>query len=259
MPTDKSKKPASAKAPRSPKNVDTKKEVIANNTPAEQPERQSQFATILIGLLIIASGLLIYNYFQSVNQPATTTNEQAQNQTKSSDKSQSSPTPTPTKSAKPQQQPNATAEKYTVVAGDSLWSVAENVYGDGHQWHKIADANSLQSDAAGRPVIEVGQVLSIPGSSTTTGGNVAQAPSPTPTPTVTEQPTNNGLSQTPDTGIQEYTVRHGDTLWSVAEQVYGDGHQWRAIFDDPHNRLGLLPGGQPLIHAGNTLYIPQLR
>lgn len=39
--------------------------------------------------------------------------------------------------------PNAAgkASEYTVSSGDSLWKIAKQVYGDGSQWKKIADAN----------------------------------------------------------------------------------------------------------------------
>ncbi|MBO1067890.1 MAG: LysM peptidoglycan-binding domain-containing protein [Dolichospermum sp. DEX189] len=31
--------------------------------------------------------------------------------------------------------------QYTVESGDSLWKIAEEVYGDGTQWTKIYEAN----------------------------------------------------------------------------------------------------------------------
>lgn len=261
MPTDRAKKTSGAKSTTTEKAVQAKSKAVpttkAPASPAEQPERQSQFATILIGLLIIASGLLIYNYFQSINQPSTTTSEQSKQQQQT--KTQTSPTPTPTPAfTQNGQQPTATEGKYTVVAGDSLWSVAEKVYGDGHEWDKIAQANTLQKDSTGRPVIEIGQVLTVPDSAAAiNNGAVAVNVTPTPTPTVAGSSVDNDhLSQTPSTAITIYTVKHGDSLWSIAEQTYGNGGEWKRIFDDPHNQLGVLPNGRPLIHAGNQLYLP---
>lgn len=47
---------------------------------------------------------------------------------------------------------------YTVVAGDTLWSIAVRAYGDGYQWVKIAQANNL----ADPDVIHKDNVLKIP-------------------------------------------------------------------------------------------------
>jgi nucleoid-associated protein YgaU len=217
-----------------------------------EPERQSQFATILIGLLIIASGLLVYNYFQSVNSPSTTTVDQ----NKQSSTPTPSTTPTPVIARNQTNQPTGQGN-YTVQAGDSLWSVAQKVYGDGFKWDKIAQANQLQKDSVGRPVIEVGQVLTVPDSAASinqpAGSSVATNPSPTPTPTLDRQVAGASANTV---AAQTYTIKHGDSLWSIAQAVYGNGASWILIFNDSHNHLGTLPNGRPLIHAGNQLYLP---
>ena len=51
---------------------------------------------------------------------------------------------------------------YTVVSGDTLWEIAEAVYGNGGDWHKIADANSVSYLANGNSLILPGQILNIP-------------------------------------------------------------------------------------------------
>ena len=79
---------------------------------------------------------------------------------------------------------NGTGETlYTVVRGDSLWSIATRF---GVSVQAIRDANSLASD-----VLQVGQVLVIPGSGSS-GDN------------------NNNIPTT------TYTVKRGDSLWSIA-------------------------------------------
>lgn len=276
MPTDKAKKPTTktpaAKKPAvkatAVKASAPKTEPVAPVVVEDQPERQSQFATILIGLLIIASGLLIYNYFQSVNQPKTTS-QQAQ---------KASPTPTPVFTK------DTTVAHYTVVAGDSLWVIAENVYGDGFRWREIAEANNLPVDAAGRPTVTVGQVLVVPDSAASTSNTADSgssngdtvASNATPTPTATPKPTTTTTpspttTPTPTTGVAgesttnsqnsttkaaTYTVKHGDSLWSIAEAHYGDGNKWVLIYNDSHNHIGQLANGRPLIHTGNILYLP---
>lgn len=47
---------------------------------------------------------------------------------------------------------------HTVAPGDSLWAIAERVYGDGNQYQRIADANGI----ANPDLIQPGQVLTLP-------------------------------------------------------------------------------------------------
>jgi nucleoid-associated protein YgaU len=65
-------------------------------------------------------------------------------------------TPTPTATT-----PAAASHTYTVQAGDSLFRIAERVYGDAEQWKRIRDANKDHLGADGHTV-HVGQVLAIP-------------------------------------------------------------------------------------------------
>lgn len=50
------------------------------------------------------------------------------------------------------------AANYTVQPGDTLWNIAEHEYGDGSQFHRIADANGITNPA----LIHPGQALIIP-------------------------------------------------------------------------------------------------
>lgn len=49
-------------------------------------------------------------------------------------------------------------ENYTVKEGDSLWKIAVEIYDDGYQWVKIAEANNLEEPN----LIHTGNVLVIP-------------------------------------------------------------------------------------------------
>lgn len=51
-----------------------------------------------------------------------------------------------------------TTDKYEVVKGDSLWTIAVRSYGDGYQWTRIAKENNLSHPN----LIHVGNVLTIP-------------------------------------------------------------------------------------------------
>ena len=50
-----------------------------------------------------------------------------------------------------------------------------------------------------------------------------------------------------------YTVQSGDTLFSIAQQAYGDGNQWQKIYDANKQVIGNDPNQ---IHPGMVLYIP---
>jgi nucleoid-associated protein YgaU len=57
-------------------------------------------------------------------------------------------------------QPAPAAQKYTVVAGDSLSKIAKQFYGDGNKYMKIFDANKDQLSDPNK--IQIGQELTIP-------------------------------------------------------------------------------------------------
>jgi nucleoid-associated protein YgaU len=66
-------------------------------------------------------------------------------------------------------------------------------------------------------------------------------PSPSPSP-----------SPSPLPGSQTYTVRSGDTLSSIAAQVYGDAGEWRAIFEANRDQMQSPEG----LRVGMTIRIP---
>ncbi len=54
-----------------------------------------------------------------------------------------------------------------------------------------------------------------------------------------------------------YTVKSGDTLWEIAEAVYGNGAEWTKIVNANSSSVGFLPNGQhALIVSGQTLVLP---
>lgn len=92
---------------------------------------------------------------------------------------------------------------YKVKAGDSLWKIADELYGDGFAWKEIAQANTMASP----DLIEVGQVLNVPSK------------------VDFEPPAQMGLEK-PD----NYIVKRGDYLWDIAARYYGDGFKWVEIW-----------------------------
>jgi nucleoid-associated protein YgaU len=54
----------------------------------------------------------------------------------------------------------------------------------------------------------------------------------------------------------KYTVKQGDTLWEIAEAVYGSGFEWKRILNSNQSQIGRLPNGsQALIVPGQILVI----
>ncbi|MDF3141070.1 MULTISPECIES: LysM peptidoglycan-binding domain-containing protein [unclassified Streptomyces] len=129
---------------------------------------------------------------------------------------------------------------------ESLWSIAEDLYGDGALYTKIADANEGRRMADGNTFhanapIQPGWVLHVPDM-------------PTAGPS-----TQTDHTQPADAGATSYTVRSGDTMWGIAEDELGDGSKYTEIFDE--NRGASQPGGTALtdpdeIRPGLKLDIP---
>ncbi len=91
----------------------------------------------------------------------------------------------------------------------------------------------LSPDAAARPTFVVAAVPS---------------PSPSGSPRPVAVPTTATASDA------EYTVEAGDTLRSIAQQVYGDAAQWPRIYEANRQTIGSDPD---TLSAGTQLRIPR--
>ncbi len=155
-------------------------------------------STFLGGLVILVVGVLIFNYFKAGQAGEIALEEPGNSQTEAGaeDKQNSSDT-------------------YEVQAGESLWKISEKVYGTGYNWTDIASANNL----ANPDYVEAGTKLTIPSIETKEQEQVEQMATKAP------QVNQEAMETTPDT----YTVKQGDHLWKIAQDVYADGYKWIEI------------------------------
>ena len=121
---------------------------------------------------------------------------------------------------------SSTDAVYVVAPGDSLWSIAEKMYGDGRLWTRIAEENEDVVQGTS-DLIRVGWRLSIPPKN--------------PDPIGDEAP--------PDTVI----VTPGESLWSIAEEFLGDGDQWPKIAEANESVIS----DPALIQPGWQLVLPK--
>lgn len=178
---------------------------------AERFKSPDAYVSLILGLAVVfALGIFIYRLFTGPNSLTTAPKSAAE-------VSQTTPTG---------------GKTHTVVAGDTLWTIAEKYYQDGFKWPEIQKANQL-ADAT----LEVGKQLNIP--------QVKLSPAPTGQilATSTETPATTAASKS-------YTVIRGDTLWAIAVKQYNNGYRWVDIART--NNLS----NPDIIHPGNILTLP---
>jgi LysM repeat protein len=128
-----------------------------------------------------------------------------------------------------------TTQSYTVASGDSLWAIAEKVYGDGSRWTDIYEAN--QDIIGDNPnIIQPNQNLVIPTDFDNSNNG-----------------SNDFSNMNWDQDSQSYTVASGDSLWAIAEKIYGDGSRWPEIYEANQDVIGDNPN---LIYPDQDLVIP---
>ncbi|MYS84178.1 LysM peptidoglycan-binding domain-containing protein [Embleya scabrispora] len=149
----------------------------------------------------------------------------------------------------------AAGPTHTVQRGDSLWTIAEERLGDGKRWTEIAKLNDGKVMANGQPFdsadyVEVGWVLALPANAAPPAEvKAAHAPETGPGD---QRDDKKALPQT-------VTVKPGDTLSDIAEELLGDGDRYPEIF--AANKDKPQPSGSTLtdpnaIEPGWTLSIP---
>lgn len=126
--------------------------------------------------------------------------------------------------------PKAGSE-YTIREGDSLSKISESVYGTQENWTAIASANKITNPNR----VLVGDKINLPAKEEMGKGTVADASSMSSEKT--------------------YQVAEGDTFFTIAQKVYGDGSKWTVLFGA--NGARRLPNGNPLVYSGTTIVVPR--
>ncbi len=121
------------------------------------------------------------------------------------------------------------ARTYTVKHGDTLSSIAIELYDNARTWVGIAQANPNVDPIK----LRVGQTLKLP-----SARDLLRADEP--------------AAAAPGNTVA-YTILPGDSLSTIAKQFYGDPTQWRYIFNANRIPIGDNPNN---IQAGMDLKIP---
>jgi nucleoid-associated protein YgaU len=103
-------------------------------------------------------------------------------------------------------------QTYTVAEGESLWSIAQKVYGSGYNYHDIVTANKIMDPNK----LLVGQQITLPAvqARLSTAGQIVDPAA---------------VTKNMDTIPATYKVAQGDTLWSIAATQYANGYAWTKI------------------------------
>lgn len=161
---------------------------------SEIQTNQSKVSLVLGALIVLVIGILIFNYFNR-NKADLGPAQQTQIE----------------QDVSPDQLPG----KYTVKAGDTLFTIAEKYFADGYQYPEIAKANNL----ANADQIEASQVLQIPKLEPQQAQASVQPSSPQPELAIGG---GNTTIWGPKIEGNTYTVVEDDWLSKIAGRAYGD-------------------------------------
>ena len=198
------------------------KKILKNLKLSEQ-----NISMILGVLVVVAIGVLIFNYFQgsakqgTVTAPLQQTNNDEIKLIEEEGKMVPAGLPTTVK----------------VEKGQDLWKIAEKYYGSGYNWVDIAKENKL----ANPNKLLVGQELNIPKVEVRKPLNEKPLTVKEVKPSVDSQAITGG----------SYTVVKGDNLWNISVRAYQDGYKWVEVAKA--NKLA----NPNIIHVGTVLNLPR--
>src|SRR3990167_4327707 len=104
---------------------------------------EATVSTILGGIVVVVVGVLIFNYFRSMNKGSI---------------SQVAPVEVSPNEEVSHQETKDLPITYKVAKGDNLWKISEKYYGSGYNYVDIIKENNLKSPS----VLAIGTELTIP-------------------------------------------------------------------------------------------------
>jgi len=144
--------------------------------------------------------------------------------------------PTAPAAVAPAPRPKRVLAIHTIAKGDNYTRLATRYYRDPDKWRLIFDANKIPPQS-----LVIGHKITIP--------NLQPPAAPAPaTPAATTPPA---------TPRRTYTVRKGDSFYSIARHVYRDPGKWKKLYE--HNRKRLpSPSNPSSLRAGTVIALPDL-
>ncbi len=194
---------------------------------------ESTISTVLGGLIVIMIGVLVFNYFSSINQEGQIT--------ESSAKVEVTPGEPVLVDENGEKVPQGLPTTYKVKKGDTLWSVAEQFYNSGYNWVDIASENKL----ANADLIEVDQELTLPKVAVKQVTVASKLDSSAGGASIDNITINSNT----------YKTQKGDYLWRIAVRAYGDGYQWVKIYEANKDKIGVNPN---ILEKDVVLDIPRV-
>ncbi|HBC73068.1 MAG: Peptidoglycan-binding LysM [Candidatus Amesbacteria bacterium GW2011_GWB1_47_19] len=201
---------------------------------------EQNISIVLGGVVVVLVGVLLFNYFGSVNKAnrETTSSAATENENKAVSL-------LPSRDQLP--------AEYQIQKGDTLWNISERVYGSGYKWVDIVNSNdSLKANPADLkegtnillPKLDTDVETAVKSETATpTEGLILTSPSPKPEIPAVVSP-----------GQGTYVVVKGDSLWKIAEKTYGSGYNWVDIYRENTMKIK----NPDIIWVGTELNLPQV-
>ncbi len=132
---------------------------------------------------------------------------------------------------------------HKVVSGDSLIKLSKEYYGDETKWTKIHEAN--KEKIPNPNILHTGLELLIPDITVLEKEDAAAR--------LYESLTRRESDDKEFTTAKTHIVSHGDTLYSIAKQYYGNSAMWEKVYNANEDNII----DKRLLEIGQTLIIPE--